>query len=143
MNKVQILRVETESCVGPYRNSRLNFYDHDKDHGQPAPTDDALLCSNLEQLIEEGFGNDRWEVIQGNIFGFLNLEQLNNWFNNRTDRVALYMHDYNISIYEINASNIIHGDTQIIYDKQDTEFIRSVTFTKGGYKIRESRLKVA
>lgn len=143
MNKVQILRVETESCVGPYRNSRLDFYDHEASNGQPTPPDDVLLRNNLEQLIEEGYGETRGDVIDGNVFGFLNLEQLNNWFNNPPDRMKLYMYDYGISIYEINEADIILGNSQIIYDKQDTEFIRSVKFTKGGYKIRESRLKVA
>jgi hypothetical protein len=106
-------RIADHKGKGPYRGPRQGSDLWDKEGifdrpnllpRHPRPRDDALMGPEWDRLYQA-------EMSDLYVFGFLNLDQLREWFFTEDARNGLHTHGFRVYVFE-NHGHLIIGETQ-------------------------------
>lgn len=118
---VEILRVETETKVGMYRNNSLASEEmHEMSGRHPAPFSDTKIGPYWNYRLPGHCSNK--------LFGFTSIEQLRFWIYKAEWRESLHDEGYAISYYEVPEEYALLGDTQAIFVVSEARLVKRVSF---------------
>lgn len=76
--------------------------------------------------------DDNMKHVSGKLFGFKDMDQFLSWF--RDDMAVLDWSGYALAEYEVPESDIVHGDHQIAFSKQNATLIKYFDSCRDVYK---------
>ena len=107
-----VYRVEDDDYNGPYNG---------KNKVTPIPSDNQPTPGNdIEGWYDLSFDN-RHEYL----FGFTDIIQLFNWFDDNTlNRLAIYR--FHIGVYEVPEDNVMYGSAQVAFHTSKVKRIKEI-----------------
>lgn len=118
--RLEVLKYET--WIGPYKAHAVRFVRDRTDIDwaeHPGPLDDPDLCDAFQ---------GRPVFMSGFLFGFKSIRDLVRWFYNvNARRILKENFTVSIAIYEIPATYVVFGETQLAFERSWAKLEKRVT----------------
>ena len=123
-----IYRVENSQGKGPYWGAApMYLFENNRLH--PAPQDDSKFMLNA---FRKGFaGNIYLFATNQNIyFGFESIKQFKRWFFKNSVILDFHKYDFRIVVYKVSAKQVVLGNTQLAFVKENATVVGERPLTK-------------